>query len=58
MIGETVNGNGDRAFEYYRKIAPAFQDDKVKLHKTEPYVYAQMIVGKEAATPGQAKTLG
>jgi len=55
MIGETVRGNGDRAFEYYTKIAPAYQDDKVKLHKTEPYVYAQMIAGKEAATPGQAK---
>ncbi|TXR55002.1 glycosyl transferase [Reinekea thalattae] len=55
MIGETVAGNGDRAFEYYTKIAPAYQDDKVKLHKTEPYVYAQMIAGKEAATPGQAK---
>jgi cellobiose phosphorylase len=55
MIGETVRGDGDRAFEYYTKIAPAYQDDKVKLHKTEPYVYAQMIAGKEAATPGQAK---
>jgi cellobiose phosphorylase len=55
MIGETVAKNGDRAFEYYTRIAPAYQDDKVKLHKTEPYVYAQMIAGKEAATPGQAK---
>ncbi|EAR10832.1 GH36-type glycosyl hydrolase domain-containing protein [Reinekea blandensis] len=55
MIAETVVGNGDRAFDYYTRIAPAYQDDKVKLHKTEPYVYAQMIAGKEAATPGQAK---
>lgn len=55
MIGETVRGNGDLAFDYYTRIAPAYQDDKVKLHKTEPYVYAQMIAGKEAATPGQAK---
>lgn len=55
MIGETVNGNGDRAFEYYSKIAPAYQDDIQQLHKTEPYVYSQMIAGKEAATPGQAK---
>jgi cellobiose phosphorylase len=55
MIAETVAGNGDRAFDYYTRIAPAYQDDKVKLHKTEPYVYAQMIAGKEAATPGQAK---
>ncbi len=55
MIGETVQGNGNRAFEYYQKIAPAYLDDIQTLHKTEPYVYSQMIAGKEAATPGQAK---
>ncbi|NQZ09157.1 MAG: glycosyl transferase [Algicola sp.] len=55
MIGETVQGNGDRAFEYYSKITPAYLDEMQTLHKTEPYVYSQMIAGKEAATPGQAK---
>jgi cellobiose phosphorylase len=55
MIAETVVGNGNRAFDYYRKIAPAFIEDISDLHKTEPYVYSQMIAGKDAATPGQAK---
>lgn len=55
MIAETKLGRGDLAFEYYKKIAPAYQDDKIELHKTEPYVYSQMIAGKEAATPGEAK---
>ncbi len=55
MIAETIVGNGDRAFDYYSRLAPAFREDYVELHKTEPYVYAQMIAGKEAATPGQAK---
>ena len=55
MIGETKVGNGDRAFEYWKKIAPAYLDDIQTLHKTEPYVYSQMIAGKDAATPGQAK---
>jgi cellobiose phosphorylase len=54
VIGETVLGNGDRAFDYYCKIAPGFQDE-VELHKLEPYVYAQMIAGKQASRPGEAK---
>ena len=55
IIGETVLGNGERAFEYYKKIAPAWRQDISEIHKTEPYVYSQMIAGKDAVTPGQAK---
>ncbi len=55
MIAETLLGNGDQAFEYYRKIAPAYLEDRSELHKTEPYVYAQMIAGKDAFKPGEAK---
>ncbi|NLE25215.1 MAG: glycosyl transferase [Clostridiaceae bacterium] len=55
MAAETVLGNGDRAFEYYSKIAPAFLEDISDIHKTEPYVYAQMIAGKDAVKPGEAK---
>lgn len=55
MIAETIVGNGDRAFEYYRKIAPSYLEDISDLHRTEPYVYSQMIAGKDAFTPGQAK---
>ncbi|SIQ23926.1 GH36-type glycosyl hydrolase domain-containing protein [Halanaerobium kushneri] len=55
MIAETIIGNGERAFEYYSKIAPAYREDISKLHRTEPYVYAQMIAGKDAASFGEAK---
>lgn len=55
MIGETVVGNGDQAWEYYKKICPAYLEDVSELHKTEPYVYAQMIAGKDAFKPGEAK---
>jgi len=55
MIGETVVGNGDRAWEYYKKICPSYLEDISELHKTEPYVYAQMIAGKDAFKPGEAK---
>jgi cellobiose phosphorylase len=55
MIAETVIGRGDRAFEYYTKIAPAYLEDVSEIHKTEPYVYSQMVGGKDAYRPGEAK---
>jgi cellobiose phosphorylase len=55
MIAETILGNGDKAFEYYKKIAPSYLEDISDLHKTEPYVYAQMVAGKDAYKPGEAK---
>ncbi|MCM1138710.1 MAG: glycosyl transferase [Muribaculum sp.] len=55
IIGETVLGRGDEAWGYYRKICPAYIEDKSDLHKVEPYVYCQMTAGKDAAKPGEAK---
>ena len=55
MIGETMIGRGDNAYDYYKKIAPSFLEDISELHKVEPYVYCQMIAGKEAFKPGEAK---
>ncbi len=55
MIAETILGNGDRAFEYYSKITPSYLEEISDLHKTEPYVYPQMIAGKDAYKPGEAK---
>jgi cellobiose phosphorylase len=55
MIAETVVGRGDRAFDYYRKIAPAYLEEISDVHRTEPYVYAQMVAGKDAVRHGEAK---
>ena len=55
MIAETVVGRGERAFEYYKQIAPAYREDISELHRVEPYVYAQMIAGKDAVRHGEAK---
>ena len=41
-------GEGDQAFKYYSEIAPAFTEETSDIHKTEPYVYGQMIGGKDA----------
>ena len=54
-IAETVLGRGDRAFELWKKIAPAYREEISEVHRMEPYVYAQMIAGKEAVRHGEAK---
>ena len=54
-IAETVVGRGDRAFEIYKKTCPAFLQDKSEIHKTEPYVYSQMVAGRDAKFFGQGK---
>ena len=55
IIAETLIGRGEEAWEYFRKICPAYLEDVSELHRTEPYVYAQMIAGKDAFKPGEAK---
>jgi cellobiose phosphorylase len=55
IISETMTGNGSKAFDYYSRITPSFLEDISDLHKTEPYVYSQMIAGKDAFRPGEAK---
>ena len=54
IIGETVAGRGNDAWEHYTKICPAWINDQ-ELHKVEPYVYCQMVAGKDAAKPGEGK---
>ncbi|MDF7824069.1 hypothetical protein P4B35_08600 [Pontiellaceae bacterium B12227] len=55
MIGETMIGRGDKAFDYWKRIAPAYREEQSELHRMEPYVYSQMIAGKDAFKPGEAK---
>ena len=53
-IGEVVAGRAEDAWEHYRKICPSYIEDQ-DLHKVEPYVYCQMVAGKDAAKPGEGK---
>jgi cellobiose phosphorylase len=48
-------GNGDRALDYYLRINPSAREKISRVHRCEPYVYAQMIAGKDAPTHGEAK---
>lgn len=54
-IAETRIGRGSRAFEIYRRTCPAYIEDISEIHRTEPYVYSQMIAGKDAPKHGEAK---
>jgi cellobiose phosphorylase len=55
IIAETMLGHGDRAFDYYTRINPSARENIGELHRCEPYVFAQMIAGKDAPTHGEAK---
>ncbi len=55
MIAETMTGDGDAAFGYYRRINPSAREEISDIHRCEPYVYAQMIAGREAPSHGEAK---
>jgi cellobiose phosphorylase len=55
MIAEAAAGDADRAFDYYLRINPSAREAISDVHRCEPYVYAQMIAGRDAPTHGEAK---
>jgi cellobiose phosphorylase len=55
IIAEAMLGNGARAHDYYSRINPSRREQISEVHRCEPYVYAQMIAGREAPTYGEAK---
>jgi cellobiose phosphorylase len=55
MIAETKIGRGDAAFDYYFRINPSAREEISEIHKCEPYIYAQMIAGRDAPMQGEAK---
>jgi cellobiose phosphorylase len=55
IIAETMAGNGDAAHDYYTRINPSAREPISEVHRCEPYVYAQMIAGRDAPSYGEAK---
>ena len=55
MIAEAMAGRGDKAHDYYLRINPSAREELSDVHRCEPYVYAQMIAGKETPRHGEAK---
>jgi cellobiose phosphorylase len=54
-IAEAVLGNADEAFAVYRRTCPAYLEDISEVHRTEAYIYCQMVAGQEAPNPGEGK---
>ena len=55
VIAETLAGDGGQALDYYLRINPSAREQLSELHRCEPYVYAQMIAGRDAPAHGEAK---
>ncbi|MDM8532272.1 glycosyl transferase [Anaerolineales bacterium HSG25] len=55
IAAETLVGNGNRAYDYYSRINPSAREEISDIHRSEPYVYAQMIAGRDAPSHGEAK---
>ena len=54
IIGEAMAGRAEDAWRHYQKITPAFTKGQ-ELRKIEPYVFCQMVAGKDAEKPGEGK---
>ena len=48
-------GTATRAHDYYLRINPSSREAISDLHRCEPYVYSQMIAGRDAPSFGEAK---
>ena len=55
VCAEAVIGRGNEAFDIYRRICPAYLEEKSEIHETEPYCYAQTVTGRASGNPGHAK---
>lgn len=47
MVAEAMEGNGNRAYQYYRQVLPARRNQDAERLEVEPYVYCQNMLGKE-----------
>jgi N,N'-diacetylchitobiose phosphorylase len=41
IIAEAINGNGNRAYNYFRAFMPATMNTKAEIREIEPYIYCQ-----------------
>lgn len=55
VCAEAALGHGDAAFDIYRRICPAYLEEKSEIHETEPYCYSQTVTGRASGAPGHAK---
>ena len=54
IIAEALIGNGDRAYEYFKKTMPINQAYDPDLYRMEPYVYSEYVTSPDHPTFGEA----
>jgi len=55
VMAETILGNGNRAFEYYKNFMPAAFNEKADLREVEPYVHCQSTHSKYSPRYGKGR---
>lgn len=55
IIAETIIGNGNRAYEYYKAYLPAAMNTKAEIREIEPYVYCQSTHSKYSPRYGASR---
>ncbi len=55
IMAETMLGNNERAYEYYRSYLPSAYNDKADLREIEPYVYCQSTMSKFSKQFGKSR---
>ena len=55
VCAEARLGRGNEAFDVYRRICPAYLEERSDIHETEPYCYSQTVTGRASKEPGHAK---
>lgn len=54
-IAHTALGHAEEAFDLYTRTCPAFLEEESDVRRTEPYVYAQTVAGRDSFSEGEAK---
>lgn len=54
ILAECVIGNGDRAYEYFKKTIPINQAYDPDIYRMEPYVYSEYVTSPDHPTFGEA----
>ena len=54
ILAEALLGNGNRAYDYYKRTMPMVQAHDPDIYKMEPYVYSEYVTSNDHPTFGQA----
>lgn len=54
ILAESLLGNGNRAFEYFKNSSPATMNDKAEIRMLEPYAHGQFTESTESPFEGRS----